>query len=292
MRPKLDFTCDYRTLEAVSPLIRRIVAENPGPFTFLGTGTYVVGHGSVAVIDPGPEMPEHVDALLTQLGDERVSHIVVTHTHRDHSPAARLLQAKTGAPTFGFGPHGGGDHEIEAGADLDFEPDRVIGEGALLQGDGWQLRALHTPGHTSNHLCFALPQEQALFTGDHVMGWSTTVIQPPDGEMAAYMAQLRRLRQRDDRTFWPTHGAPILDPAAHLDALIAHRLARRAKVLAALDQVPRRPIALVPLAYEAALDRRLYSAAAQSLLAHLIELAGDGLAVETPDGWRRAAAGA
>lgn len=289
MRPNLDFTCDYRKLEQVAPGIRRIVAENPGPFTFLGTGTYVVGRGEVAVIDPGPELPEHVEALLAQLGPgERVSHILVTHTHRDHSPAARLLRARTGAPTYGFGPHGGGDHEIEAGADVDFEPDVSIGEGAVLEGGDWRLEALHTPGHTSNHLCFTFPQQGVLFPGDHVMGWSTTVIQPPDGDMADYMAQLRRLRQRDDRTYWPTHGAPILDPAAHLDALIAHRLARRARVLAALDGVPRRPLALVPLAYESSLDRRLYSAAAQSLLAHLIELAGEGLARETPEGWRLA----
>lgn len=280
MRPDLDFTCRYRVLEQVAPGIRRIVAENPGPFTFLGTGTYVVGQGRVAVIDPGPELPEHVEALLTQLGEERVSHILVTHTHRDHSPAARLLQARTGAPTYGFGPHGSGDHEIEAGADVDFEPDIVIGEGSVLEGEGWRLEALHTPGHTSNHLCFAFPQQGVLFPGDHVMGWSTTVIQPPDGDMAAYMAQLRRLRQRRDRIYWPTHGGPILDPAAHLDALIAHRLARRAKVLAAL--------ALVPLAYEAGLDRRLYSAAAQSLLAHLIELAGEGLARCAAEGWVRA----
>ena len=288
MRPNLDFTCDYRRLEAVAPAIRRIVAENPGPFTFLGTGTYVVGQGEVAVIDPGPDLPEHVEALLAQLGPgERVSHILVTHTHRDHSPAARLLRARTGAPTYGFGPHGGGDHEIEAGADLDFEPDVVIGEGSVLQGPGWRLEALHTPGHTSNHLCFALPQEGVLFPGDHVMGWSTTVIQPPDGDMAAYMAQLRRLRLRDDRVYWPTHGAPIPDPAAHLDALIAHRLARRAKVLAALTDTPRRPLELVPLSYEPGLDRRLYSAAAQSLLAHLIELAAEGLARDSGSGWVR-----
>jgi glyoxylase-like metal-dependent hydrolase (beta-lactamase superfamily II) len=289
MRPNLDFTCDYCTLESVAPGIRRIVAENPGPFTFLGTGTYVVGRGEVAVIDPGPDQPAHVEALLAQLDPgERVSHILVTHTHRDHSPAARLLRARTGAPTYGFGPHGGGDHEIEAGADIDFAPDVTIGEGAVIEGGDWRLEALQTPGHTSNHLCFAFPREGVLFPGDHVMGWSTTVIQPPDGDMADYMAQLRRLRLRDDRTYWPTHGAPILQPGGHLDALIAHRLARRAKVLAALDATPRRPMALVPLAYEASLDRRLHSAAAQSLLAHLLELAGEGLARETPDGWRRA----
>lgn len=286
MQPNLDFTCDYGRLESLTPLIRRIVANNPGPFTFLGTGTYVVGRGEVAVIDPGPELPEHVEALLEQLGEERVTHILVTHTHRDHSPAARLLQAATGAPTYGFGPHAGGDHEVEAGADVDFVPDKVIGEGSLLEGPGWRLQALHTPGHTSNHLCFALAQEQALFCGDHVMGWSTTVIQPPDGNMADYMAQLHRLRDRDERIYWPTHGAPIESPRLHLDALIAHRLARRAKVLAALGNVPAKPLALVPKAYESSLDRRLYTAAAQSLLAHLIELAAEGLAEETPDGWR------
>ena len=217
-----SFKCVYGQLERVSPLIRRIVAENPGPFTFLGTGTYVVGHGKVAVIDPGPLLQSHVDALLSALSGETVTHILVTHTHTDHSPAARLLRGATGAPTVGFGPHGQVGDTGEAGADVEFVPDVAIADGDVVAGPGWRLEALHTPGHASNHLCFALAQEAALFAGDQVMGWSTTVIAPPDGNMAAYMRSLDRLSRRHDEVYWPTHGGAIFDPKAHLAELISH----------------------------------------------------------------------
>jgi glyoxylase-like metal-dependent hydrolase (beta-lactamase superfamily II) len=287
MRSDRDFTCSYGVLERVSPLIRRIVARNPGPFTFRGTGTYVVGQGRVAVIDPGPDLAEHVDALLTALRGETVTHILVTHTHRDHSPAAAALKAAVGAPTYGFGPHGVTGASVESGADLDFVPDFPMSDGDAVEGPGWRLEAVHTPGHTDNHLCFALPQERALFSGDHVMGWSTTVIAPPDGDMARYMRSLDRLLARDDAVYWPTHGGPIDDPPAHLRALREHRLARRAAVLAALGPRPKRPLDLVPEVY-GALDPRLVTAAAGSLLAHLIELAEGGEAVAEGDLWRRA----
>lgn len=211
-----DFRCAYGVLEPVSPLIRRIVARNPGPFTFVGTGTYVVGHGRVAVIDPGPALAEHVESLLEALDGETVTHILVTHTHLDHSPAASVLRQRTGAPTLGFGPHGG-DRDggsVEAGADRDFVPEIILRDGDAVDGADWRLEAVHTPGHTSNHLCFALPQEAALFTGDHVMGWSTSVIAPPDGNMAAYMLALERLLTRPDAIYWPTHGGPIREPHA------------------------------------------------------------------------------
>ena len=173
-----DMTFEYGVIERLSPLIRRVVACNPSPFTFHGTGTYIVGPGAVAVIDPGPALGPHVAASIKGLGGETVSHQIITHTHRDHSPAARLLGRATGAKTYGFGPHGAGleDGVVEEGADHDFTPDVTLRDGDVITGDGWTLTALHTPGHTSNHMCFALGQESVLFTGDHVMGWSSTVI--------------------------------------------------------------------------------------------------------------------
>jgi len=281
-----NFSCDYGRLEPVSPGIRRIVAENPGPFTFYGTGTYVVGRGEVAVIDPGPAMPEHVAALLSQLGGETITHILITHTHIDHSPAAAALKAATGAATYGFGPHGKVGDTGESGADLEFRPDRRLADGDSLGGATWRLEAVHTPGHASNHLCFAFPAERALFSGDHVMGWSTTVVTPPDGDMAAYMRSLERLGARKDAIFWPTHGAPIRDPAAHLEELIAHRRARRAAVLAAVGERPSTPPEIVPGIYKD-LDPRLVGAAAQSVLAHLIELEGEGFVRQEAGRWRR-----
>lgn len=283
-----NFTCEYGKAEPVSPLIRRIVAENPGPFTFWGTGTYIVGRGKVAVIDPGPDLGAHVEALLAALAGETVAQILVTHTHIDHSPAAAALKAATGAPSFGFGPHGKAGETGESGADLDFRPDRTLRDGDAVEGPGWRLEAVHTPGHASNHLCFALPQEQALFSGDHVMGWSTTVVVPPDGEMRAYMRSLDRLAAREDATFWPTHGGPIRDPQAHLRELIAHRRGRREAIHAALGAGAATPAAIVAAVYQG-LDERLIQAAAQSVLAHLLELEADGLVTRRADRWERGA---
>ena len=280
-----NFSCTYGRLEPVSPLVRRIVAQNPGPFTFLGTGTYVVGRGQVAVIDPGPALPSHIDALLGALAGETVTHILVTHTHSDHSPAAAGLKAATGAPTMGFGPHGAKGDTGEAGADLAFVPDMAIGDGEAVEGPGWWLEALHTPGHASNHLCFALPQEEALFSGDHVMGWSTTVIAPPDGDMIDYMRSLDRLSARTDAIYWPTHGGPIHWPQAHVRELIDHRLARRSTIRKALADRPATAPELVARIY-VGLDSRLVEAAAQSVLAHLLELRQSGLALEEGGLWR------
>ena len=237
MPPDIPFVRDlevtYGRVERISPLIRRVVARNPSPFTYTGTGTYIVGHGEVAVIDPGPLQDDHVAALLAALAGERVSHILVTHTHSDHSPAATPLKDATGAPTYGFGPHGSGrpdpDVRVEEYGDRAFRPDHQLRDGAAIMGEGWRLEALHTPGHTSNHLCFALAQERALFSGDHVMGWSTSVISPPDGDMQAYMRSLKRLLERDDAIYRPTHGPPITEPRRHVEALIAHREKREAE---------------------------------------------------------------
>jgi len=264
----LDFR--YGRVDVLSPRVRRVIARNPGPFTFQGTGTYIVGHGRVAVIDPGPALPEHVDALLAAVRGEQVTHIMITHTHRDHSPAAAALKDATGARTFGYGPHGGGqaDYQVEEGGDYDFVPDVRMVDGDRVQGPDWTLEALHTPGHTSNHLCFAMPEEHALFSGDHVMGWSTTVISPPDGNMGAYMRSLDGLRVRDDRVYYPTHGAPIAEPAGFLDGYIAHRRDREAQVLACLGEGPMTVRAIVPRLYRD-IDPRLHGAAGRTVLAHL-----------------------
>ena len=278
-----DFPFRYGVLETVSPLVRRVVAHNPSPFTFKGTATFIVGRGRVAVIDPGPDLNEHVEALLAALAGETVEAILVTHTHRDHSPAARALQAATGARTYGFGPHGGGSARrgpaVEEGGDLAFVPDVRTVEGDTLATPGWRLTAVHTPGHTSNHLCFALAEERILFSGDHVMGWSTSVIAPPDGDMAAYMRSLEKLLAREDALYMPTHGPAIPDPKAHVRSFIAHRQERRAAILARLRQGDRSIAQLVAAIY-VGLPETLRAAAGRSVEAHLIELieAGEVLA--------------
>jgi glyoxylase-like metal-dependent hydrolase (beta-lactamase superfamily II) len=276
-RRELSF--EYGRLEPVAPGIRRIVARNPSPFTFRGTGTYVVGTGEVAVIDPGPDLDDHVAALLAGLADEKVTHILVTHTHRDHSPAAAPLKAATGAPTYGFGPHRGGrrgEPGIEEGGDWDFAPDVTVTDGDVIAGAGWRFEAVHTPGHTSNHLCFALPQAGVLFSGDHVMGWSTSVIAPPDGEMSAYMASLDKLLGRSDTVYWPTHGPAIVEPHPHVRAFVAHRHEREAGIRDCLTRGPQ-PIAAIVDRLYAGLAPGLRRAAARSVHAHLLDLAGRGL---------------
>src|ERR1700716_1647509 len=271
-----EIAFEYGRLEPIAPEIRRIVAHNPGPFTFKGTGTYVVGEGEVAVIDPGPELEEHIAALVASLAEEQVTHILITHTHRDHSPAAKALKEATGAPTYGFGPHAGGrrgEPGIEEGGDWDFVPDIVVRDGEWVEGKGWRFEAVHTPGHTSNHLCFALPDPGILFSGDHVMGWSTSVIAPPDGDMAAYMASLDKLLARRDTVFWPTHGPAIPQPPRHVRAFTARRREREAGVIdclkAGIETVDR----MVERLY-VGLNPSLRRAAGRSVLAHLIDLIG------------------
>jgi glyoxylase-like metal-dependent hydrolase (beta-lactamase superfamily II) len=278
-----EFSFEYGVAETLSPLIRRVVARNPSPFTFKGTGTYIVGRGSVAVIDPGPALPDHVATLLAALDGETVSHILVTHTHLDHSPAAAALKRATGAPTLGFGPHGAHLHGngrsagpgVEEGGDRDFVPDIALRDGDIVEGKDWRIAAVHTPGHTSNHLCFALEDEKVLFSGDHVMGWSTSVIASPDGDMAVYLRALERLLERDDVVYWPTHGPAIADPKAHVRAFIAHRRERSDAILARLAAGDETIPALVGAIY-LGLDKRLRSAAGRSVLAHLIALVEAG----------------
>jgi len=274
-----EFSFEYGRLERVAPGIRRIVARNPGPFTFRGTGTYVVGDGEVAVIDPGPDLDEHVAALLAGLAGEQITHILITHTHRDHSPAAAAVKAASGATTWGFGPHAGGrrgDPAVEEGGDWDFAPDVRVRDGDSIAGKGWRFEAVHTPGHTSNHLCFALPESGVLFSGDHVMGWSTSVIAPPDGDMSAYMASLDKLLGRRDAVYWPTHGPAIPEPQDHVRAFIAHRREREAGILECLDAGAERVEAIVDKLY-LGLEPGLRRAAGRSVHAHLLDLAARGI---------------
>ena len=269
---------DYGRVDRLSPRIRRVIAHNPGGFTFTGTGTYLVGNGAVAVIDPGPRDPAHVDAILNALAPgETISHILITHTHSDHSPATALLQPLCGAPSYGYGPHGGNRDEVqvEEGGDMDFVPDHVLRDGDVIEGGDWTIEAVHTPGHTSNHLCFALREEKVLFTGDHVMGWSTSVISPPDGDMAAYMASLEKLLDRDDALYWPTHGPAITEPKKFVRAFMTHRAMRDGQILKCLDQGLDTIPAMVALMY-AKVDKRLHPAAARSVLAHMVRLVDQG----------------
>ena len=273
-----DFDVVYGRADRVSPLIRRVVANNPGPFTFTGTGTYVVGRDApgaeVAVIDPGPLDAAHLDALLRAVEGQTVSHVLVTHTHSDHAPLARPFADATGAPILAARPP---ERTIHASTTVDeddddtFAPDRVLQGGELITGDGWSLEAMATPGHASNHMALVLREEHALFSGDHVMGWSTTVVAPPDGDMAAYMDSLDAVIARGFTTLWPTHGAPITEPGPFLAAYRAHRLAREAQIVRRLAQGAATIAAMVPDLY-AAVDRGLWPAASLSVWAHLIAL--------------------
>jgi len=273
-----DIKFEYGKVDQVSPLIRRVIANNPGPFTFTGTGTYIVGKGQgVAVIDPGPDQPEHLQAILDAVAGETVTHILITHHHADHSPLARPLAAATGATIYGCAVKEVVVQDAvrtEAGHD-DFTPDVSVCGGGAITGPGWTCEAIPTPGHTSNHICYALAEENACFTGDHIMGWSTTVVTPPDGNMGDYMASLDVIQRRNFKTLWPTHGAPITDPGPFIDGYRAHRLDRTRQILAQLAAGETRIVEMVPKMYVGT-DARLYPAAGRSVLAHLIELVKEG----------------
>jgi glyoxylase-like metal-dependent hydrolase (beta-lactamase superfamily II) len=281
----LDFAPEPEAVTQLSPLTRRIVAGNPGPFTFRGTCTYIVGRGEVAVIDPGPDMPDHLEAILAAVEGERVTQILITHHHSDHSPLAGPLKARTGAPIWGCAvaaaPVDSSGVRTEAGHDLDFKPDiSVCGGGTVIEGPGWSLEAIATPGHTSNHICYALKEENALFSGDHIMGWSTTVITPPDGDMSDYFASLDLIKARGFSTLWPTHGPPVRDVTPFIDAYIAHRRNRESQVEKAVRDGLTRIRDMVPVLY-ADVDPRLHPAAARSVFGHTIDLVRQGrLAVD------------
>lgn len=276
-----DINFTYGAPDAVAPGVRRVIANNPGPFTFTGSGTYIIGEGDVAVIDPGPDRDEHLEALMRALDGERVSHILITHTHSDHCGLARKFADATGAPVFGYSGHPVRKKQEDApaldeGADYSFAPDELIGDGAIIEGpkkgkEGWRIEAVHTPGHLSNHLCFALPAQKALFTGDHMMGWATTVVAPPDGDMGDYMQSLDRLLARDDEIYFPTHGAPIENPRRFVRAVKTHRLMRDAQIIDQIKKGRTTIKEIVPTMY-ADVDPRLHKAAALNVLAHLIRL--------------------
>ncbi len=270
---EMDF--EYGAPQQVSPLIRRVVANNPGPFTYKGTGVYIVGHGEVAVIDPGPDTVEHVDVLMRAIAGERVTHILVTHRHNDHSPAAHPLAERTGAKVYASmvppKPSECDDLRLEAGDDNLFQPDVDVADGERFSGPGWTIEAVATPGHTTNHMAYALLEENALFPGDHIMGWSTTIIGPPDGDMTAYLNSLEKVRDRNYTTLWPTHGPPVRDVRPFVQAFIDHRLEREAQVLDQFAQGKRFIKDMVPVIY-ADVDRRLHPAACHSVLAHVIRL--------------------
>ena len=274
--------------ETIEPLVRRVLAGNPSAFTYTGTQTYVVGNGAdVAVIDPGPADPDHIAAILATVGDARMAAIMCTHTHRDHSPAAAPLKAQTGAPIIGCAPltlSDDGPRSDEA-FDTTYAPDRVLKDGESVSGDGWTLQAVATPGHTSNHLCLALVESGALFTGDHVMGWSTSVISPPDGDMADYMASLAKLQARDDRVYYPAHGPAVENPAQLVRGMMGHRKQRERQVLRQLEAGPQAIPDMVPQMYKG-LDQRLFGAAGRSVLAHLIDLENRRMVARAGEAWR------
>ena len=277
----------YGHLVRRTPLVRRLLARNPSAFTYTGTGTFVVGNDRVAVIDPGPADLAHIAALVDSLRGETISHIVITHTHMDHSPGAPALQAATGAVIVGCVPLVLSDDgpRADAGFDPTYAPDQVLIEGDSIAGPDWTLTALATPGHTSNHLCYALAEEKALFTGDHVMGWSTTVVAPPDGDMAVYMLSLKKLLDRDDAVYHPTHGEPVTDPQRFVRGLIAHRKLRENQILKLLGGGPQTISAMVASMY-AKIDHRLHPAAGRSVLAHLIDLRDRHKVADSGARWR------
>jgi glyoxylase-like metal-dependent hydrolase (beta-lactamase superfamily II) len=274
----------YEILDELEPGIARVLARNPSAFTYTGTQTWFVGTDQVAIIDPGPDSPDHVDALVSALGDRDLVAILCTHTHRDHSPAAVPLAERTGAPVVGCAPLALDTLGPRADAAFDggYAPDRVLTDGESIDVDGRPLTAVVTPGHTSNHLCFAWGD--ALFTGDHVMGWSTTVVVPPDGDMADYMQSLEKLRGRDDRIHYPAHGPPVTNPKKYVRSLIGHRMQRERQILKLVTEKPREISDIVAMAYPS-LDPRLTGAAGGSVLAHLLDLARRGLVVKSGETW-------
>ena len=275
----------YAKLEQVEPGIARVLAHNPSAFTYYGTQTYLIGTDELAVIDPGPDLPEHVEALERAIGGRPVAAIMCTHTHRDHSPASRPLAERTGAPIVGCAPLAMDGTGLEAGFDRDYAPDRVLADGEAIEAGGMAIAAVATPGHTSNHLCFAYGD--ALLTGDHVMGWSTTVVVPPDGDMAEYMRSLDKLRRRDDRIYYPAHGPAVTKPQQYARSLIGHRLQRERQILTLVKQQPRHIPDIVANAYPG-LDPRLVLAAGASVLAHLTDLERRGLVERQEDRWTAA----
>jgi glyoxylase-like metal-dependent hydrolase (beta-lactamase superfamily II) len=271
---------------ALEPLVTRILAPNASPYTYTGTQSYLVGTSNLAVIDPGPDDPAHLDALLAAIDGRPVRAILVTHHHRDHSPATRPLAQATGAAIVGAASFAKG--EADAAFDRDYAPDRVLADGESVAGEGWTLTAIATPGHTSNHLCFALAETGALFSGDHVMGWSTSIVSPPDGDMGEYMASLEKLLGREDRVYYPGHGDAVERPQRLVRSMLGHRRLREGQILRLLESAPTPVTAMVDRMY-VGVNPRLKPAAERSVLAHLFDLSARGLVVQDGSDWRIAA---
>jgi glyoxylase-like metal-dependent hydrolase (beta-lactamase superfamily II) len=277
----------YAIAEPVAPFVRRVLARNPSFFTYSGTQSYLVGtEHEVAVIDPGPDEADHVEALIAAIGKAKVVAICCTHTHKDHSPAAAALASATGARIYGCAPLALSDDgpRMDASFDTGYAPDGVMADSDAIGGNGWELSAVHTPGHTSNHLCYALNSSQALFTGDHVMGWSTTVVSPPDGDMTAYMESLTKLYERSDEVYFPAHGAQVDKTRQFVRGMIGHRRQRENQILRLMGEGVVRIPDMVPQMYKG-VDQRLWPAAERSVLAHLIDLERKGRAVRSEDAW-------
>ncbi len=271
-----SFDITHGVADQISPLVRRIVAPNASPFTFKGTCTYIVGKGEVAVIDPGPISDDHLDAIRHELRDETITHILVTHTHNDHSPGARVLAAETGAPTYAYGPHltppaDVDQPSLDAANDREFEPTHHMAHGALIEADNWSFECVFTPGHTANHMAFSLREENALFSGDHVMAWATSVVAPPDGDMATYMKSLSLLTARKDQLYWPGHGGPVSSPNKFVRAFITHRKMRERAIFERIEKGDRTVESIVDNVYRG-LSERLVFAARLSALAHIQDL--------------------
>ncbi|MGB6351395.1 MAG: MBL fold metallo-hydrolase [Pseudolabrys sp.] len=274
------------TVDVPMPGVRRVMANNPGPFTFKGTVSYIIGRGNVAIVDPGPDDEAHIGALLDAVRNETVTHIFVTHTHRDHSPAVPAIKAATGATVYAEGPHRaarplhiGEYNPLDASADRDFFPDIALKDGQVVAGDGWTIEAVTTPGHTANHMSFALKEKSTLFAGDHVMAWATSIVAPPDGAMSDYMASLAKLALRKETIYFPGHGPAITDAPRFVNYYILHRKAREASILHRLSKGAT-DIPTIVRAIYIGLDPRLTGAAGLSVLAHLEDLVARGL-VET-----------
>lgn len=277
----------YEAADQIEPLVARVLARNPSPYTYTGTQTYVVGTSDVAVIDPGPDEEGHIDGIIQAIAGRPVKAIMCTHTHRDHSPAAAPLKAVTGAPIIGCAPLVLEDSGPRADSSFDptYAPDRILSDGEQVTGEGWTLEAVATPGHTSNHLCFALNESKALFTGDHVMGWSTTVIAPPDGDMADYMDSMAKLLERDDAVYYPAHGPAVTRTHKLVRGMMGHRKQREGQILRLLDKGIGDIPEMVTHMYKG-LDPRLTGAAGRSVLAHLIDLEVRGVVAEKGETWR------
>lgn len=295
------FVFDYESIEQISPLVRRVVAQNPNFFTFYGTNTYIVGNGEVALIDPGPDDPEHIRAIKNGLAGETITHILVTHTHYDHWPAYLELQRVFGAKTYGYfsraqkkpNPAHQSPEERSLNTQERFEitgfiPDISLENGDVIQGDGWTIEALFTPGHASDHICYYLREENALFSGDHVMGWSTSVISPPSGNMQRYMENLDLLLQRNDRVYWPAHGPAIEEPRPYVQSFIAHRQEREEQILDQLKKGRNTIPEMVSYIYQD-VPHHLHPAAERSTFAAILYMIEKGTVkcLESPTAYSR-----